>query len=124
MSKLLAKPATVGSWVLGTVAWSVGGLIGLLPLVIVVGVLKELLGLSDEATEWLLGLGILGMHLWLWWQVLLGGVLISEALDRSEQAEAVAGALWLLLLVGFQIMCLAVALSIRDEWQHRTMWYT
>ena len=124
MIKLLAKPATTGSWVLGTIGWGVGGLVSLLPLLLVVAVLQKLLGLSENATELLLGLGALGIHLLLWWQVLLGMTLVGEAFDRPERAEAVAGVLWLLLLVSFQFLCLGVALEIQAESQHHTMWYT
>lgn len=124
MSKLLARPATLGGWVLGTVAWVVGGLVSLLPLFLVVAVLQKLLGLSEDAVELLLGLGALGAHLLLWWQVLLGLTLLGEALDRTERAEAMAGLLWLLLLVSFQFLCLGVVLEMQAEAQHHTMWYT
>ncbi|MGI4760641.1 MAG: hypothetical protein ACRYF0_08050 [Janthinobacterium lividum] len=86
--------------------------------------LQKLLRLGEDATGLLLGLGALGAHLLLWWQVLLGMLLIGEAFDRPERAEAVAGLVWLLLLVSFQVLCLGVALEIQAELQHQTVWYT
>lgn len=96
----------------------------LLPLLLGVAALQKLLGISEDGAELLLWLGVLGVHLLLWWQVLLGMTLIGEALDRPARAQAVAGLLWLLLLVCFQFLCLGVALEMQAESQHHTMWYT
>jgi hypothetical protein len=124
MSKLWARPATLAGWGLGTIGWGLGGVVSFVPVFFVVAVLQKMLRLHEDTVEVLLALWAVGVHLLLWWQVLLGWVMIVQSLDREELGDAMGALVWLFLLVGFQFFCLVLALEIQESSRHQGVWYT
>jgi hypothetical protein len=122
MSKLLAKPATLAAWGLGTIGWGLGGVVSFVPALFVMAVLQKMLGLREETVETLLALWAVGVHLLLWWQVLLGVAMIAQSLDREEVGDSIGALVWLFLLIGFQFFCLVLALEMQAS-PSPPVWY-
>ncbi|WP_460585772.1 hypothetical protein [Hymenobacter arcticus] len=60
----------------------------------------------------LLALLAVATHLLLWWQVLRGGWALHRGGDASDIWLLLSAVLWLLALLGFQLVCLLLWYSI------------
>ena len=67
-------------------------------------------------------LAALATHGLLWWQVLRGGWALWLGADASKAGVVVGAVLWLLLLLGFQLLCLLAWYAISTPSTSNVPW--